>query len=349
MTKIDKHIVIARAGVPRYSSLGRKSAEMIQDALLQRYTRVDIVMVHDELDLQSIALSEPDLVFLGFKRICSSSLLAAGAPDTDVWASGFFERAGINHSGSPQAAIALDLNKDLAKQRVRAAGLPTAQYFMAQPGTYTSADTLPLSFPLFIKPPTQGGGRGIAADSVVHSFDAFEQKVEQIYERFHTPALAETYLKGREFSVAFLGSGDDITAMPIELVANPNQQGDRILDASVKEADSEQVIAVPAGLVREKLIRLATHIYQEIGGRDFGRIDIRMDATGEPHFLEANLVPGLSHTHFISYFTQAWLLNQGQNHEAMILKIVEICLERTQPRSEYKQQFSPSPLIIPAL
>ena len=73
--------------------------------------------------------------------------------------------------------------------------------------------------------------------------------------------------------------------MPIELVAERNENGDRILSSQVKQADTERAIAVPDGPVRSQLIRLASRMYRELGARDYGRIDMRMGTAPVKSFL----------------------------------------------------------------
>ncbi len=236
----------------------------------------------------------------------------------------------MNYTGSPAAAIALDFNKPLAKQVVKAAGLKTAAYFTASDGEYRSASDLPLGFPLFIKPQDTGGGKGIGADSVVRDFGAYAQKVTSLTTVFRSDALVETYLPGREFSVAILETIDseELIAMPIELLTQQNTCGDRILSQKVKAADTEHVVAVTDETVRSAVVELATRAFRALGGRDYGRIDIRLDQYGTAHFLEANLIPGLAHHDFTSYFTAACWINLRVDYETMLLRLVELALSR---------------------
>ena len=53
-----------------------------------------------------------------------------------------------------------------------------------------------------------------------------------------------------------------------------------------------------------------------------GRIDIKMDHLGEPHFIEANLMPGLEK----GYFYRSCLINFQMSYEDMIFNIASIGL-----------------------
>jgi len=309
-----------RTDNPKFSSMNRKSAELIHAALKKQYADVGITTVDSIRDLDALAASQPDLVFIGMKRL--------PAPDSadDIWLSEYFAARNIAYTGSPHLAVELELNKQRAKTVIRRAGLPTAPFFTTLPGEYIDAESLPLEFPLFIKPIKAGGGEGIASDSVVHSHKDFKQKVADIYTNFHSASLVEQYLTGREFSVAILGNiEDNQLIMPIEIITEVNSSGDRILSHQVKIADSELILPVTDILLRKTLVTLARSMFLALGARELGRIDIRMDASGEGQFLEANLVPGMSDTAG-GYLWQAYRHSQGMSHESMILRIAEIGL-----------------------
>jgi len=306
--------------------MGQQSAQMIRHVLGRHYKNVGITNVSNHHDLTKLAATAPGLIFLGMKNIP----VTTSPGHHKIWLSQYFDERGLNYTGSNRGAIALDYDKPASKQAVRQAGLMTSSHFLAQSGQYTLAAQLPLSFPLFIKPPNTGGGKGIDSASVVRDFPAYESKVEAINRRFDCPALVENYLQGREFSVAIMSStnDDELVAMPIELITEPNLAGDRILGQSVKAADTERVVAVTDLAVKALVVGLAKAAFNVLGARDYGRIDIRLDADGTPHFLEANLVPGLAQHDFTSYFTAACQINRAMDYETMILSIVELGLAR---------------------
>jgi D-alanine-D-alanine ligase len=333
MSKINKYIEIARSSTPGLSSMGQKSADMIRGVLEQYYEQVGISLVSDLSDLKKLAAKQPDLIFLGVKRV---PVNAVRPSDTKIWTAAYLDQQEIAYTGSDATAIAVDYSKPAAKRLIKARGLKTAEYFIARHGEYTTWSILPLSYPLFVKPPNAGGGKGIGADSVVRDFAAFEQKVEHIYRDFRTRALVEIYLPGREFSVALLETldSDELIAMPIELITDQNAQGDRILGQTIKAADTEHAISVPEGPTRLAVVDLAIKAFRALGARDYGRIDIRLDEQGAPHFLEANLIPGLAQHDFTSYFTTAAYLNQAMDYQSMILHITELGLSRSSLTSE---------------
>lgn len=335
--KIQKHIEIVRSDIPGFSQMGRKSSEMIRVLLLRHYQQVGISTLNSHYDLQNLVLARPDLVFLGMKQ-----MPMAATPRRNIWLSEYLNTQGINYTGSGGRAMAAEFNKTIAKDVVKRAGLQTTRYFLSLAGQFACQTELPLPFPLFVKPQSGGGGKGIDGYSVVRNFTEFTNKVKMIVTKFGAPALVEEYLPGREFSVAILGNptSADLTAMPVELVTNPNSRGDRILGQKVKADDNEHIIAVSDHHLRQELIDLAKKAFIAIGARDYGRIDIRLDAQGIPQFIEANLIPGVACHDFTSYFTSACWINQKKSYEAMILQIVELGLSH-RPKNASRATFLP--------
>lgn len=326
MIKINKHIEIVRTEITHFSSMGSKSCQKIQKTLSKHYQRVGVTTVNNLADLELLVSKRPDLVFLGLKRLPKVEGVGNAIAD-DVWISEYLDDAGISYTGSDRLATELEFDKSLAKELVNKAGLPTAKFFTAIPGQHISAQHLPLSFPLFIKPLNAGGGKGINDDSVVHDFSAFQRKIQDIYTNYGCASLVEQYLQGREFSVAILENAydDKLALMPIEIITQENARGDRILSSQVKIEDNELVITVGDKYIRAEIINLATDVYRLLGARDLGRIDIRTDSSGKAHFLEANLMPGPG----TRYFAGACFINQGMDYETMILRIVELGLARS--------------------
>ena len=345
MKRINKHIEIVRSNLPGFSSMGLGSSEMIKDVLEKHYRYVGVTTVNNPQDLEVLVDSKPDLVFLGLKKVPTNK---SGLGFSEiVWMSEYLESKGISYTGSNSTAIALDFNKSDAKQVVKRAGLKTSLYFRAKQSEYLVGDVLPLDFPLFIKPPNTGGGKGIDADSVARNFDDFERKVQSINQRFSSDSLVEEYLTGREFSVAILETElGKIIAMPIELITEKNSQGDRILGQKIKSDDTEHSIAIVDLLIKKKVIDLAINVFKALGARDYGRIDIRLDKNGVPNFLEANLIPGIASHSFTSYFNRACIINESMDYETMLLKIVALGISRADKLNTESLSFNDTDILL---
>ena len=144
-------------------------------------------------------------------------------------------------------------------------------------------------------------------------------KVLEIKTKHNLSSLVETYLPGKEYSVGIFQDSINGTlrAMPIEIIIKKNINGHCILDFDVKKDDEEKVIAVTNKKILKKLSKLAKKAFKALGGKSLGRIDIKMNHQGVPHFMEANLMPGLRK----GYFYRSCLLNLDMNYDDMIFNI----------------------------
>lgn len=327
MVKISKHIEIVRSDTKGLSSMSQESCDLIFAVLTRHFTDVGVTVVNKLSDLETLEASRPDLVFLGMEFIPVNPAIGWSDPNK-IWLSDFFDDHEIAYTGSGQIAHELERNKNLAKQRVLDAGLKTAAFCVIKQNQPFGKNDIVLTFPMFIKPTNRGGGLGVDSDSVVHDFDQLRAKVRSITEGLRSDALIEEYLPGREFSVAVLKDeySDGFLAMPLELIAPPDKDGARLLSSRVKSSNAEQAIGVTDRIIKSRVNALALNVFNALGARDYGRIDIRLDRSGVPHFLEANLIPSLISGY--GSFPKACVLNIGLEHEQMIVRIVKLGLAR---------------------
>ena len=126
-------------------------------------------------------------------------------------------------------------------------------------------------------------------------------------------------MAGKEYSVGIFEDSFDgsLQAMPIEIIVKKNIDGHCILDFDVKKNDEEEVILVTDTKIFDKLSQLAKNSFTALGGKSLDRIDIKMDHLGIPHFIEANLMPGLRK----GYFYRSCVLNLNMSYDEMILSI----------------------------
>lgn len=334
MTKTALHIEIVRSTQPWLSSLSAASSRAIAAVLNKHYGSVRVTVINSFSDLTALVGRQPDLVFLGMKFLPGHPELGKYDPDK-IWIAGYLAEQGIAFTGSNHRAHELELDKALAKQRVQAAGLNTSPFYVIKKGQSLSAHLIPLTFPVFIKPTDRGGGQGIDNASIAYNFTELQAKVQSIASDLQADSLIESYLPGREFSVAILkdAASAAFSVMPLELIAPLDARGARLLTAAVKKADTERFIAVTDEAIKTKITQLALDVFNTLGARDYGRIDIRLDAIGTPQFLEANLLPSLIKGY--GNFPKACLLNAGLDYEPMILSLVRLAAARiSNPETE---------------
>ena len=315
-TKTIEIVVVPRLGniAPHRKNVGIELDEtLVFEILSNHYRQVCITPISTRYDLEQLAFRRPDLVFSGVKYFQFNS--------SNLWLNDFLDLHGIAYIASSKSALDNEHDKARAKRIMLEAKIATADHFQTAPGEHSSAEAIPLAFPLFVKPVTGGDSRGVDANSIVHDFDSFRRKVLDVHENQMARALVETYLSGREYSVGILEDAisGNLRAMPIEIIAAPNQNGHRILDYDIKKRDAESVEVVKDMLVHAQLCEIAKAAFRALGGKSLGRIDIKMNHENVPHFMEANLMPGLRK----GYFYRGCVLNLQMSYEEMILTIAE--------------------------
>ena len=281
--------------------------------LSRRYKNVSISEITCEEDLNNLVKRKPDLVFSGVKYFYFNN--------KKIWLNVYLDKYNISYIASPKSALDNESDKNKAKKIILNAKIKTADFFITSPGEHKTELSIPIAFPLFIKPVKGGDSRGVDEKSIVNNLLSFKTKVLDIKINHNSLSLVEKYLPGKEYSVGIFEDNIDgsLKAMPIEIIVSKNINGHCILDYNTKKNDEEKVIAVKDVKIFNRLSKLAKNSFKALGGKSFGRIDVKMDSLGAPHFIEANLMPGLRK----GYFYRSCVLNLEMNYEDMIFKIAE--------------------------
>ncbi|KMY66748.1 D-alanine--D-alanine ligase [Desulfocarbo indianensis] len=192
--------------------------------------------------------------------------------------------------------LALTLHKGMAKRVVRDQGLPTPGFAVVENEAQAAAVDLP--FPLFAKPVAEGTGRGVTPLSKVEDRARLVAVCRELLARYQQPVLVETFLPGREFTVGVLGTGPEARAlgvMEVELLAQAEAGVYSYVNKEECESRVRYFLADDAQARRAA--EVALQAYRALGCRDAGRVDLRCDAKGLPHFLEVNPLAGLHPEH----------------------------------------------------
>ena len=284
---------------------------LIFKILSKTFSNIKLTKILNENDLNKLAERKPELVFSGIKYFKFKT--------KTIWLNEFLDINNINYINSKKSSYNNANDKSLAKIIMQKNGINTPNFFIAKPKQYSNALSLPINFPLFVKPLNGGDSIGIDQNSVVRNFKDFEKKICDVQLNQNSSCIAESYLSGKEFTVGIIQ--DDLTrrliAMPVEIVVQKNSDGNRILDYNIKKNDLEEVCAIHDPIVYKKVSKLAMLAFKLLKGRMFGRIDIKMDGKGIPNFIEANLMPGLKK----GYFFRCCSINLQITYEQMITKI----------------------------
>jgi len=86
--------------------------------------------------------------------------------------------------------MGISLNKHLTRLIVASAGVPVSPGMLVS--DLNDLDKCNLEYPLFIKPVSEGTGKGITEKNLVNSKAELRQMAEYLLERFNQPALVES-------------------------------------------------------------------------------------------------------------------------------------------------------------
>lgn len=196
---------------------------------------------------------------------------------------------------SGPATLALSLDKALCKHVVRDSGIPTPNFcIVSSPEDFSKKKP---AFPLFIKPLSEGTGKGISEKSLVNTEEEFRIGCTDLLERFHQPVLVESYLPGREFTAGIVGNGSDARVVGVmEVVFNPEVTDIYSYD---NKANYEGRITYRnvTGELYDQCAQIALQAWKAIGAHDGGRVDLKANGKGNPEFIEINPLAGLNLHH----------------------------------------------------
>lgn len=249
-----------------------------------------------------------------------------GGRNREAQVPALLELLGIPYTGSDPAAMSLTLDKSLAKQIVAQAGCPTPASLVMRTGKERLLKGL--DFPLMVKPVAEGSSKGILGRSVVESDAELREAARELINKYKQDALVESYLPGREFTVALLGESKPKALPPMEVIFTDPSRKHPIYDFNCKFKSEGTGYEVPAKvdepLLRE-IERVAKRAFVALGARDYGRVDLRLDVAGRVNFIECNPLPGLS-----PGFSDMCLIADGVgiSYRTLIGEILAPCIRR---------------------
>lgn len=202
------------------------------------------------------------------------------------------EFLGIPYTASSPLASGIAMDKDLSKLLYRRAGLPVAPSV-----TFGHADMPPLEEIVavvgeqsFVKPVVNGSSYGI---SLAKDPSELANAIEVAFEHGEK-VMVEKRVFGTECSVAAVGDGETLRALPVVEILVPEQS--EFYDLEVKYADPKDLHRIPACLpenVYTQVQEIACRAHEALGLYGVSRTDVIVTEDG-PVILETNNIPGMT-------------------------------------------------------
>jgi D-alanine-D-alanine ligase len=245
--------------------------------------------------------------------ICFNIAEGLGGDAREAQVPALLEMMKIPYTGSRVLTNGISLDKTLTKRIWRDRRLPVAPFQEFHVGDEPLRGDL--EFPLFVKPAREGTGMGVDTNAIVKNEKELRERAEYIINTYQQPALVETFLPGREFTVGILGRADaKLYSRHPEWYEKDGFHRFPVLELDMtrsvtpmvysQEAKSKEVgeegapgYFCPAELEPElerKLKYFALRAHFLLNALDVSRTDIRLDAQGNPRLMEINTLPGLT-------------------------------------------------------
>lgn len=264
-------------------------AAAMRTALLKSKHSVTLVPVEQDLlgIHETIGGDKPDMVL----NLCES---LAGDARGEMLVPAMLDLIQVPYTGSSALSLALALHKNKAKEILRARGVPSPDFCIVEHVEDLTRVELP--FPLIVKPSREDASMGIDFDSVVTTRQGLGRAVAKVLRTFHQPALVERFIEGREVYVPLLGNHPR-RALPLSeiqfgnaFVGKPNVVSYKakwdLESAEFMESPSALATLPPA--IEARCVEVAVAAFEALECRDYGRVDLRVDASGQPFVIDIN-------------------------------------------------------------
>ena len=276
-----------------------------------------------------------------------------GRSDGEVVAARAVEALGLPLTGSPSATLDLARRKDRVNEILEARGLAVPEWALwkggaGQPGSPAGAHSpwgkveYPggpgssswTSFPAIVKPAAEDGSVGITQASVVRSQREMEQQISA--SASFMPLLVQAFVGTREINVGIVGR----EVLPLsEIVFQELPPGYHPMvgyeakwaPGSPEDRGTRPVCPAPLdAAVASRARDLALDAWIVLGGRGYGRVDLRLTEPDTLHILEVNPNPDLAPSAGLARMAAA----AGWSYAELLERILEEALaERAVPEA----------------
>lgn len=263
----------------------KATVDAVAEALRSHGHRVRLLGGGRDL-LKVLMENPPELVF--------NMAEGSGARGREAHVPAVCEMLRIPHTHSDTLTMAATLHKATAKRIVASAGLRTPRFEVwddVHAGTG-------LGFPVIAKPSAEGSGMGLRSGRI-DDLATLREEAARLLRGYRQPILVEEFCPGEELTVGMIGTGSEARAIGVmEVRPLRGALEDFVYSVDVKRAGFDAVeylVPPPLGAATVAVAAaLAVAAHRALECRDISRVDLRLDGSGEPSFLEINPIPGIA-------------------------------------------------------
>lgn len=259
-------------------------------------------------------------------NLCEGS---PGQPFYYAAAADYLETRGYLYTGSTSQALDETQYKDKMKRLFDAYQVPTPQWKEVE----RAEDATFGVYPAIIKPAAEHCSYGITRRSVVLNDAEARLQAANVIEEFKKPIVIEEFLDSAEYNVSVWGNGEahvlGISTMTYDAFPDIH---DRLCTFDAKwtpgSAAYRRIPATcPAPVSAElqaEIERVAIAAYKAGGVRDYGRVDMRLNRSGQPLAYDVNANCDVSDSGGFAIAAHA----AGLSYGAMLERILLFALRR---------------------
>ena len=288
--------------------MGGRSAE--RPVSLRSGERVLAALKAQGIDAHAFDPKEHGIEALSRERFDRAFIILHGRYGEDGTIQGALELLGVPYTGSGVLASALAMDKWHAKLVWQACGIPTPRSELLARDSDMQAVVTRLGLPLMVKPANEGSSIGMTKVKSARELP----EAQALAANYDGVVIAEAFVNGVELTVGILG---DKPLPPIKL-ETPREFYD--YEAKYETDDTRYVI--PCGLPpdAERIVQdEALFAFKTLGCSGWGRVDLMLDLSGKPYFLEVNTSPGMTDHSLVPMAAR----HAGLSFEDLCLKILE--------------------------
>lgn len=270
------------------------------------------------------------------------------------------EARGFAYTGASAAFYRVTTSKLPMKAAFDAGAVPTAPWCAWHPAAVAADVLAAVGTPAIVKPAVSAGSMGVTTASVVHTAEALAAQVAALHAGYHGwdlltgGILVEQFVRGREFTVLLVGDASDAARLqvytPAERVFHaslPDEERflsyDRLWEVYDREAPMPNgeyfwEYAPVTGALADELVRVSLLAYDSVGGRGYGRVDLRQcSATGALFVLEVNAQCALSEDE--NYTSVGAILRfSGASFASLVARLLEDAVRRAPAKARRKRR-----------
>lgn len=264
--------------------------------------------------------NRPDLVFNYVHQV-------HGSRNAEVNIPALLDLLHYRYTGPGTVGLMMSIDKKLCKDVLRQNGILTPSCFEIT--SKKDERELQCEFPAIVKPNFDGGSTGITGQSIVKNKTQLTAAIKKLRSAGFTSVIVESFIAGREATVALVGNGKHLHAYPAREIKFLNDKnGWSILTEQIKSSyrlrrrsvQSEKLKVSKDAL--QQIEKIARTVFRLLKMRDYARIDFRINSQGQIFVVDTNCNPGLNPRSWVNAFN-------GKKFETVIKDIVECALKRS--------------------